>query len=246
MARSFFRYIDMASFNIWAQSLKDLLFPRLCGGCGHRLALGEQLVCARCQMTMPVETNQDWEYNRRKSQFEYSCLIRMGAFTRYERGNVASEIVRNLKFRHHYELGEWMGRKAVLQLRDTHLFDTVDLLVPIPLTESRLHSRGFNQAEAIARGMAAELGIPVRPDILKRLRDRESQTHFTLVQRFENADHVFTLGPHNDVQGCHLMVVDDVMTTGTTMLGAIDVLKKIPDVRISTFAWAWAYVPAPA
>ncbi len=227
------------------ESVKDLLFPRLCCGCGERLSIGERLVCAHCQTTLPLEPNRDWSFNRRKTLWhDHDRLMRMGALTRYERGNVASEIIRNLKFHRHYELGDWMGRTAVQLLRDTDLFDGVEFLVPIPLTARRQRSRGFNQAASIAQGMAAELCIPVRTDILKRLRDRESQTHFALAQRLDNADHVFSLLSDSDVAGHHLMIVDDVMTTGTTMLGALSVLEALPDTQISTFAWAWAYVPA--
>ena len=236
----------MASSREWFQGLTDLLFPRLCCGCGERLALGEQLVCSRCQLSLPLETNHDWDFNRRKALWmNHERLVRMGALTRYQRGNIASELVRSLKFRRHYLLGEWMGRTSVQLLRHTNLFEGVEALVPIPLTKHRQHQRGFNQAEAIARGMAAELNIPVRTDVLRRIYDRESQTHFTLVQRLENADHVFSLQSDRDLAHRHVMVVDDVMTTGTTMLGAIEALEKVPTVRFSTFAFAWAYMPAP-
>lgn len=238
---------DMTSSREWIRSLTDLLFPRLCCGCGERLALGEQLVCSRCQLSLPLETNHDWDFNRRKALWiDHERLVRMGALTRYQRGNVASELVRSLKFRRHYLLGEWMGRTAVQLLRHTNLFEGVEVLVPIPLTRQRRFLRGFNQAEAIARGMASELGIPVRTDVLRRIYDRESQTHFTLAQRLENADHVFALQSDSDLAQRHVMVVDDVMTTGTTMLGAIEALEAVPTVRISTFVFAWVYMPAAA
>lgn len=230
-----------------SRSVLDLLFPRLCGGCGERLALDERLVCARCQLALPLESQRDWDFNRRRALWDdHRQLVRMGALARYARDNVASELVRSLKFRRHYALGDWMGRTAVALLGDTNLFEGVDVLIPIPLTPARQHLRGFNQAEAIARGMAAELHIPVRTDVLVRLRDRESQTHFSLRRRLENADHVFALRTGEGLQGLHIMLVDDVMTTGTTMLGALEVLEQLPDVRISTFAWAWAHLPAPA
>ena len=230
----------------WMYSLVDLLFPRLCCACGERLAIGENLVCAGCQLQLPLEVNHDWRYNRRRLIWsDHLQLERMGALTRYERGNRASMIVRNLKFRRQYELGAWMGRTAVQRLQGTGLFEGVDLLIPIPLSERRLHSRGFNQAELIARGMADELGIPIRTDVLKRVVARESQTHFAVPKRLGNAENVFKLITSDGLRGKHVMLVDDVMTTGTTMLGAIEVLEAIPDVRISTFTWAWAYVLPP-
>ncbi len=226
------------------QRIANTLFPRLCCGCGKRLAIGETLVCATCQMLLPLETKHDWRFNSRRLAWnEHEALLHVGAFTRYERGNIASEIVRSLKFHQRHELGLWMGRVAVEQLRDTGLFVGVDMLVPIPLTNSRRRLRGFNQAEMIARGMSAASGIPVRTDILLRRYNRESQTHFSIPQRIENGRNLFALQPHADVRGMHVMLVDDVMTTGTTLLGAIEALETIPDVTLSTFAWAWTHTP---
>lgn len=220
-----------------------MLFPRLCGGCGERLSIGEQAVCTSCQLKLPLEKNHDWELNPRRVIWnDHQCLARMGALTKYERDNIASNIVRSLKFHRHYELGAWMGRTAVQLLRNTGLFDGIDLLIPIPLSKSRLHRRGFNQAEVIAQGMAQELGIPMRTDVLRRIIDRESQTHFEIPKRLNNADKVFRLNCADGLAGQHVMIVDDVMTTGTTMLGAIEELEAIPDIRISTFAWAWARI----
>ena len=211
------------------------------------MALHEHFVCARCQLDLPLESQRDWIYNRRKMLWDdHKQLVSIAALTRYDRGNIASEIVRSLKFRQQYKLGEWMGQMAVKMLRETALFEGVDCLIPIPLTDGRKHSRGFNQAEYIARGMATELHIPVRCHVLRRLRERESQTHFNLVERISNADHVFSLADASGLRGQHVMIVDDVMTTGTTMLGAIDCLETVPDIRISTFTWAWAHLTAPA
>ena len=230
----------------WIRSLGDMLFPRLCCGCGERLSIGEHFVCSTCQLHLPLEINHDWQFNQRRMIWsDHLQLFSVAALTRYERENIASHIVRSLKFHRRYELGDWMGRTAVLLLRDTGLFEGVDVLVPIPLSKRRLRSRGFNQAEAIAKGMTAALNIPVRTDVLKRMKDRESQTHFSVPQRLENADKVFHLNSTEGLQGKHVMIVDDVMTTGTTMLGAIELLEQVPDVRISTFAWSWVSVIPP-
>ena len=229
---------------IW-RSVKELMFPRDCAGCGCQLALDEEFVCPQCMLDLPWETRHEWVYNWRMSiRTQHPCLQRMGALMRYRRDNVAAQIVRNMKFHRRPELGNWMGRLAAERLRDTGLFDGVDILVPIPLTKSRLHVRGFNQAEKIAEAMAAELGLEVCTDVLRRIRDIESQTHFQLDERLENAKDLFALTDEARVlAGRHVMIVDDVMTTGRTMLSAIEELEKVPEIRLSTFAWAW--IPAP-
>lgn len=87
--------------------------------------------------------------------------------------------------------------------------------------------------------MSEALGLPVLPEALRRTIDRESQTHFTTQQRRQNAVNVFQLGITDGLDAKHLMLVDDVMTTGTTMLSALTTLEQLPDIRISCFAWAW-------
>ena len=195
-------------------------------------------------LSLPWERRYEWVYNwRTVIRDRHPVIQRMGALMRYDRQNGAAHIVRELKFHRHYELGAWMGRLAVKRLRMTGLFDGIDVLLPIPLTKARLHTRGFNQSEKIAEGMAAELGIDVCTDALRRIREIESQTHFTLDERWENAKDIFALTAKAwTLAGRHVMIVDDVMTTGRTMLSAIEELEKIPSIRLSTFAWAW--IPA--
>ncbi|MCR5780458.1 MAG: hypothetical protein K6G70_07955 [Bacteroidaceae bacterium] len=232
--------------NLWWRSLMDLLFPRTCCGCGERLGLDEQLVCSHCQMQLPLETNHDWLFNRRRASWsDHPCVANVAALTRYERTNISAQMVHNLKFFRRYELGGWMGRTMVQRLCGTGLFEGVDYLLPIPLSAARQRQRGFNQAEAIARGISEILGIPVRTDLLRREASRESQTHFNLSQRMGNAAHVFKLLRSEGLEGKHIMLIDDVITTGTTMLGAIEALEHIPGIRISVFAWAWAHRIAP-
>lgn len=222
-------------------SLADLFFPRHCAACGCRLAPGEQFVCPECMLGLPWERYHDWVHNSRTAiRDHHPSIQRMGALMCYTRDNSAAHIVHEFKFHRHYELGAWMGRLAVERLRETGLFDGVEVLVPIPLTKSRQRHRGFNQAEKIADGMAAELGIEVRTDVLRRIRNIESQTHFRFEQRLTNAKGIFALtAAAPSLAGRHVMIVDDVMTTGRTMLSAIETLETISDIRLSTFAWSW-------
>ena len=228
----------------WGREVLELLFPRQCCGCGQRLASGEQLVCMECQCCLPLETLRDWEFNRHKVALgTHPALFRVGALTRYDRTNISAELVRSLKFRRRHELGKWMGRVAAELLGDTGLFEGVDMLVPIPLTARRLHRRGFNQAEKIADGLSAALGIPVRTDVLQRLRYQESQTHFLRAQRHDNVQGIFRRLTDEGLAGRHVMIVDDVITTGSTMHAAIEALESVPGIRLSVFAWAWVPIP---
>lgn len=227
----------------WRRSVADLLLPRTCCGCGARLAGGEKLVCAQCRLTLPLEPNLNWEQNSKIAAWsQHKAVVRAGAFTRYSHGGIAAHIIHSLKYHRRVEVGEWMGRTAAQRLRDTGLFEGASAIVPLPLNARRLRQRGFNQAELIARGMAEELHLPVLTTLLCRPRDQESQTHFTYAERLHNAQGVFELADTalaKSMEGCTLILVDDVITTGTTMLSAIEALETINGIRLIAFAWSW-------
>ncbi len=221
---------------------QDFFFPRTCVVCGTRLAPAEQFVCPLCLQSLPLETSEtDWQLNRHILRWrgEHPSLQRMGALCIYQRENAAARLVHEVKFARNHELGLWMGRLAARRLKSSGLFDDVDALVPLPLSPKRLRKRGFNQAEALAEGLSQELGIPVRTDLLLRKVERESQTHFRLADRFRNGRDLFTLASDSVSPGTHLMLVDDVLTTGSTMMSAVSVLESLPAIRLSTFTWTW-------
>lgn len=227
-------------------SLLDLLLPRDCCGCGQPLARTEQFVCPLCLMQVDRELDWNWRANRRIMLWrEHEALQRMGAFAIFRRKSIVANMIHALKYHGQHELGVWMGHLAATELRDSGLFDDVELLIPISLTWRRQLHRGFNQAERIATGMSQVLQIPVETHVLRRLRNSESQTHFTLRQRLDNASHVFglTKDANQRVSGKSVMLVDDVMTTGTTMLSAIQALETLPDIRLSIFVWSWVHLP---
>lgn len=228
--------------DVLLRSLLDFFFPRLCPGCEQPLALGEKWVCASCALTLPWELNHEWEQSWPMIFADrHPALQRAGALLRYTRHNIAANIVHQLKYYHHYELGEWMGSLAVRQLKQTGLFDGVDTIVPIPIASSHKRSRGFNQTEMIAQGMAHALNINLHTRVLRRKRDTESQTHFRFQERLYNAKDIFQLNEKSaqELAGHHVMIVDDVMTTGRTMFSAVEQLERIPDIRITIFAWSW-------
>ncbi|MBQ9285009.1 MAG: ComF family protein [Bacteroidaceae bacterium] len=231
------------SFARLYHSTIDLLFPLTCGGCGCRLALDEDQVCAECLLKLPLEINRSWQHNRRIAEWsDHDGVVGVGAFTRYTHDAISAHIIHSLKYYRRTALGQWMGRLAAQQLRASGLFDGVDAIVPLPLAPRRHRRRGFNQSVLIAQGMAAELGLPVLTGLLRRTGGFESQTRFTYHQRLENMKGAFALADGVDpiaMSGRHFLLVDDVITTGATMLSAITALEQIPAARFTAFGWAW-------
>lgn len=228
---------DFLSYNL--RCLADLFFPRFCMGCGNRLRADETQVCPVCASRL-FRLRLDWTDNfRLESWFAVLPVSRVVGFTLFKQGGLAATLVHQLKYNGHPDLGVWMGRLAASELLATGAFSGVDLILPIPLSRLRFRHRGYNQAERIAAGISQVTGIPLRNDVLKRVVNRESQTHLNREQRMTNTIDVFRLDRPDAVVGHHVMLIDDVITTGTTMDGAIRLLKDIPQIRISVFAWAW-------
>lgn len=225
------------------RSLENLLFPRYCAGCGIRLALCEALVCPSCTLRMEREQICDWSLTPMIKNFAATgCVPRCGNFVRFRRHSIVANIVHNLKYYRQHQLGAWMGYLAATELAETHLFDDIDLLIPIPLSLRRRLQRGYNQSALIAQGISEVIHIPVRDDLLLRPTTGESQTHFTIIERMQRGMKMFRLAPNADVilSGLHIMLVDDVLTTGTTMRAAIEVLSAVPSITIVPFAWSRA------
>lgn len=222
------------------RSLKELAFPRLCAGCGKTLALGEHFVCPQCIIGLSRVKPRDWTNNDRICKwYEHPEVKRVAALVRYQRETVEARIIHRLKYGRHWQLGIWMGELAAAELQESGLFEGIDVIIPIPLSRQRRFHRGFNQAEMIARGMSQAAKLPVRTDVLQRTKNNESQTHFSTEERLHRAHNLFRLRSTEGLSGKHIMLVDDVMTTGVTMLGAILTLKAIPNIRITAFSWAW-------
>ena len=247
----------MNSLHSSLSALLDFFLPRRCPSCGRELARRETMLCAACWMNLELVGHTDWSQNQHIMAWaDYPFVCRAGAYAIYKRKNVAARLVHNLKYRHHYPAGNWMGQLAGHALKDSGLFDGIEVIIPIPITFGRKMHRGFNQSHMIALGLSEELGIPVAADALRCTRHGTSHTHFSYEQRLRhlNADlqsdtddtisaliTTFGLRSHalERLQGRHILLVDDVITTGSTIRAALHALRDIPDITVTVFAWSW-------
>ncbi|MCR5819383.1 MAG: hypothetical protein K6F94_00320 [Bacteroidaceae bacterium] len=221
-----------------ADSLADFLFPRYCLGCGRRLAVTQHLVCPDCVLNIIRFNAEDSLHSRLLRWGVRIPMYHVGSFAFYRRDEVVARLVHSLKFFNKPEIGRWMGQWAAQVMSSEGFFDGVDAFVPIPISRSRRRQRGYNQAELIARGLSDITSIPVDTSILYRKRDNTAQTHVSLVERGSNVKDVFALFDDCKAEGRSLMVVDDVITTGSTAANAIQTLSEIEDIRLSVFSWA--------
>ena len=218
--------------------LLDLISPRLCVVCGQRLTVSEDVICTKCNLHLPrTDFHQDPYENEMAKLFWHQIPVeRATALLYYESHAETANILYELKYKGHPEVGEVMGRLMAKELKPSGFFDGIDGIVPIPLAKKRQRQRGYNQSLEIARGISAITSLPIYNKVVRRKAFEGSQTNKGRWERNENVEGVFELKDASAIQGKHLLMVDDVVTTGATVIACVQELCKAGNVKVSVIA----------
>lgn len=216
-------------------SLVDFFLPRQCEICGNRLALCENVICTTCNMMLP-RTHQckDAYDNRMVRQFWGRVRVERGAaFVHYQPHSPVSRLFYQLKYHDRPDIGVQMGRLAALEFDKYGFFEGIDMLIPLPLSRQRERRRGYNQCHEIARGIAQVKGIPVVCNAVRRIKETNTQTDKNAAERFENVSHAFCCERPELLDGKHVLLIDDIVTTGASLLSCAEEMQKKCNVLIS-------------
>ena len=225
---------------IW-NDLLDLFYPRLCLLCKKMLLAEERQLCLHCLCDLPRTYYHRRDDHPLRPLFAgISSLQHLTAFLFYEEGGRVQSLIHSFKYRGNKRLAERLGRMAARELQADGFFRNIDVCVPVPLHRRRQRRRGYNQAEWIARGLATVYHCPVDTQTLVRAVDTETQTHKSAYERRMNVAEAFCLSRPERLANKHVLLVDDVLTTGATLLSCIDCLMRIPHISISVFTLAFA------
>ena len=218
--------------------LLDLISSRLCVVCGQRLTVSEDVICTKCNLHLPrTDFHQDPYENEMAKLFWHQIPIeRATALFYYESHAETANILYELKYKDHPEVGEVMGRLMAKELQASGFFDGIDGIVPIPLAKKRQRQRCYNQSLEIARGISEIIGLPIYNKVVRRNAFEGSQTNKGRWERNENVEGVFELKDASAIQGKHLLMVDDVVTTGATVIACVQELCKADNVKVSVIA----------
>jgi len=203
----------------------DFVYPPVCLSCNNTLGKKDRYLCPACWSSIPVLSEQDDLLTETRQKLHSSGII-AGLTSHYvfEEKGVFRALAHALKYQGFRSvgimLGEHLGRR-VLEMQER-----LDLLIPIPLHKAKLRERGFNQSLEICNGIAAVTGVAVRPDVLKRVRNTPSQTHLKLEERAKNVMEAFAVPKQreSDLEGKTCLLVDDVITTGSTIISGGEAL----------------------
>lgn len=226
---------------IW-NDLCNFFFPRQCLGCGKKLLLREEALCLQCLSELPKTHFLNTPGNEMECRlWAHPNIRRASSLYLYEKGGKVSRILHGMKYHHQPRLCQQMGRLLAAELLPTGFFEGIDFLVPVPLHPARQRQRGYNQSELLCRGISLLTGIPVRTDLLQRIHNNTTQTHKSSSERWQNTQGLFaaTQPPH-PLQNKHLLLVDDVFTTGATLSACITALTSQESIHISIATLAYA------
>lgn len=226
----------------WLNATADVAMPRLCPVCHQTLDGDERWICRKCLSRLPRTHYEDVEFNAMEQRFAGQVPIeRATAYFFYEKGSPYASILHDIKYHSVPTMGRWLTSRAVGDMAGSHFFDGIDVVTAVPLHRSKLAKRGYNQSEYLARGIADTLKIPYI-EAIKAVLPHSTQTHKGAMERWKNIQDNYVLREDAIPQliNKHILLVDDVVTTGATLIVCSAQLKNIPGAKVSLFTLAAA------
>lgn len=225
----------------WLRDIADFFFPRTCRVCGRVLLHHEEFLCMQCMLDMP-RTAFDSAPDNAMAQLFYGKVYveRAMAYFYFAKGSDYRRLIHRIKYNGEKECGRYLGMMMAREACTQHFFDGIDFIVPVPLHYFKELKRGYNQSEWIAQGIAHETGIPLCTGELVSRRHRVSQTHKGIYDRYLATREAFELLPDSELVGSHVLIVDDVVTTGATLAACAEALLAggVRQVSMATLAAA--------
>jgi ComF family protein len=224
------------------QSLLHLLFPHVCSGCGSDLLSEESQLCLQCLAQLPG-TDFHMHANNPVERIFWGRLPLASATAQYyfTKESLMQTLMHHFKYRGDKELGKQLGRLMGNQLTQANRFSYIDALVPLPLFPGREKRRGYNQATVLCEGMAETMNADVITNSLIRPQYTETQTKKGRMERWKNIDGKFELQNPRALQGKHVLLVDDVVTTGATLEACGQEILKAPGIQLSIATLCYAF-----
>lgn len=223
------------------KSLVNLLFPRVCAACGNILLEGEDSVCTTCRFLLPktgYENNPDNPLAQMfYGQMPFNAV--MAEFFFSKTGKV-QHLIHGLKYHHCRENGIFLGQEIGKSLLKAPDYQGIDFIIPIPLHPKKEKLRGYNQSLVIAEGIHEIMNVPIAEKSLVRSIFTDTQTKKSREERYQNVKDIFELKKPEQLQGKHVLLVDDVLTTGATLMSAGKALLHAEGIKISVATVACA------
>ena len=226
--------------SIWTDLWK-FFFPQCCLICGKTLLEGEEYLCFHCLSNMP----RTHLYLQKDNEMEKELwgklpIERSSAYLYYSKGGDVKKLLTELKYRGNADLGCFLGRCMTREMLSSGFFQGIDGIITVPLHPRKQKIRGYNQSIMLANGISSITNIPVWNDLLIRTQYTQTQTRKGSYERWLNVKDIFECTSPEQLKGKHVLLVDDVFTTGATLVACADAFRQIPDLRFSVLTLALA------
>ena len=223
------------------KALLNIFFPEVCLTCQLQLIDNEKYLCTACRHKLPL-TNYHLDNNNFLSKLFYGrAKIETGtALLHFEKKVITQQLMHQLKYREHQQIGTFLGVWLGKELKQCEAYSNVDLVIPVPLHKKKLRSRGYNQVSKFALEIANALGADYEEDVLIKVTNTASQVTKNRFARWTGKDDLFALNMAEKISGKHILLVDDIITTGATLEACIQELNKAENIKISIATMAIA------
>lgn len=220
----------------------DFLFPRYCVLCNKRLTTQEAFLCLPCYIHLPRTDYHKAEHSDMEKLFWgwNNALPIERAVALFHYNTQDKEILLQLKYKDNPEIGTHIASLYAKEIKSSGFFDDIDVIVPVPLHWIRRIKRGYNQSHFVAKGISQQTGILVCKTAVKRIRNNQSQTRMMRSERHDNVANIFRLIHPEQIAGKHILLVDDVTTTGSTLSSCMREMAKAQGIKISVLTLAMA------
>ncbi len=223
------------------QSVLNLFFPKVCFACNLKLEDNEKYVCTSCRHMLPVTNfHLDSRETVLKTFYGRAKVENGTALLRFEKKGITQQLLHNLKYKGYEEVGEFLGKWLGAELKTLEEYKGIDVVIPVPLHKNKLKKRGYNQVAKFALEIANQLEINYVDNVLIKVSNVSSQVNKNRFSRWTNNEELFTIQNKEKISNKHVLLVDDIITTGATMEACIAVLNKAKNVKVSVASMAIA------
>ena len=227
-------------FRNLVRDFAGLFYPHICASCAEALVRNEHLLCTTCRYELPrTNFHTDPENEVAKIFWGRVKIEYASAYFYFQKGGRVQELLHKLKYKGQQEIGVEIGKMIGHDLTSS-VFNQVDTIIPVPLHKSKKRKRGYNQSECIATGIAEAMGKPLDTRTLHRTIANATQTKKHRYERWNNVENIFSLINPENISNKHILLVDDVVTTGATFEASASALLHAENVKVSIIAVATA------
>ncbi|WP_159019003.1 ComF family protein [Algibacter sp. L3A6] len=216
------------------KSVVNIFFPKVCYACLGTLNDNEDAICVDCRHDLPVTNFHLDDSDAVKKVLYGRCKIEHGtALFRFEKKSLVQQLIHGLKYRGYQNIGFVLGNWLGGELQELEAYRDVDVVIPVPLHKKKLRSRGFNQVEKFGQQIAEALNAEYLDQVLVKISNNKSQTTKGRIARLINSDELFALEHRELIESKHILIVDDLITTGATLEACILILNQAKNIKIS-------------